>query len=209
LQAVSSRWNRSVSGRSNGTTAAPPARSTPRLPPAPGPRVPRSRSGRRARQVGHDLAPRGPRRSPGAGCCDAGGGDRYPPTGTRPSPHLSTAILHGNQRRDTPQADPVAGLAAWVLGASHQPDRCCVVCPRPTARALIRKWHVTRCVATFGSIGDALQARRFADAGYGAGWHPDPPGRPLSKSGNELSLQRDSGQRTQRALTHDLQQLSP
>ena len=106
-------------------------------------------------------------------------------------------------------AAPVMGLAAWVLGASHQPDRCCVVCARPTARALLRRWHVTRCVATFGSVGDALQARRFADAGYGAGWHPDPPGRPASKSGSELSLQRNGGQRTQRALTHDLQQLSP
>ena len=106
-------------------------------------------------------------------------------------------------------AAPVMGLAAWVLGASHQPDRCCVVCPRPTARALLRKWHVTRCVATFGSVGDALQARRFADAGYGAGWHPDPPGRPPSKSGSELSLQRNGGQRTHRVLIHDLQQLSP
>jgi hypothetical protein len=75
-------------------------------------------------------------------------------------------------------ATPVMGVAAWLLGASHQPDQCCVVCPRATARALLRKWHVTRCIAMFGSVGDALQARRFADEGYGAGWHPDPPGRP-------------------------------
>ena len=54
-------------------------------------------------------------------------------------------------------AAPVVGLTGWVLGASHQPDQC--------------------CVAIFGSVGDALQARRFADDGYGAGWHPDPPGR--------------------------------
>jgi hypothetical protein len=74
-------------------------------------------------------------------------------------------------------AAPVMGMAAWLLGASHQPDRCCVVCPRPTARALLRKWHVTRCIATFGSVGDALQARRFADDGYGTGWHPDGPTR--------------------------------
>lgn len=106
-------------------------------------------------------------------------------------------------------AAPIMGLAAWVLGASHQPDRCCVVCPRPTARALLRRWHVTRCVATFGSVGDALQARRFAAAGYGAGWYPDPPGWCPSKSGSELSLQRNSGRRTQRVLTPDLQQLSP
>jgi hypothetical protein len=75
-------------------------------------------------------------------------------------------------------AAPVIGLAAWALGASHQPDQCCVVCPRATARALLRKWHVTRCLAIFGSVGDALQARRFADEGYGAGWHPiTSPGR--------------------------------
>ncbi len=75
-------------------------------------------------------------------------------------------------------ATPVMGVAAWLLGASHQPDQCCVVCPRATARALLRKWHVTRCIAMFGSVGDALQARRFADEGYGTGWHPDPPRRP-------------------------------
>ena len=75
-------------------------------------------------------------------------------------------------------AAPVMGLAAWALGASQQPDQCCVVCPRATARALLRKWHITRCLAIFGSVGDALQAHRFADEGYGAGWHPDPPGQP-------------------------------
>jgi hypothetical protein len=69
-------------------------------------------------------------------------------------------------------AAPVMGVAGWVIGASHQPDQCCVVCPRATARALLRKWHVTRCLAIFGSVGDALQARRFGDEGYGAGWHP-------------------------------------
>lgn len=80
-------------------------------------------------------------------------------------------------------AAPVIGLAAWVLGASDQPDQCCVICHRATARALLRKWHVTRCVAIFGSVGDALQARRFADEGYGAGWHPDPPRWPPPKFG--------------------------
>jgi hypothetical protein len=67
---------------------------------------------------------------------------------------------------------PVMGVAGWVIGASDQPDQCCVVCPRATARALLRRWHVTRCLAIFGSVGDALQARRFDDEGYGAGWRP-------------------------------------
>lgn len=69
---------------------------------------------------------------------------------------------------------PMMALAAWLLGASPQPDQCCLVCPRATARALLRKWHITRCLAIFVSIGDALQARRFQDEGYGAGWHPAP-----------------------------------
>jgi hypothetical protein len=69
---------------------------------------------------------------------------------------------------------PVMGLAAWLVGASHHPDRCCLVCPRATARALLRKWHITHCLATFGTIGDALQARRFHEEGYGVGWHPVP-----------------------------------
>jgi hypothetical protein len=47
-------------------------------------------------------------------------------------------------------ATPVMGVAAWLLGASHQPDQCCVVCPRATARALLRKWHVTRCIVRVG-----------------------------------------------------------
>jgi hypothetical protein len=84
-------------------------------------------------------------------------------------------------------AAPVMGLAAWVLGTSHQPDQCCVVCPRATARALLGKWHVTRCVAIFGSVGDALQARRFADEGYGTGWHPDRPRRPRASSASNAT----------------------
>jgi hypothetical protein len=77
-------------------------------------------------------------------------------------------------------AAPMVGLAGWIIGASQHPDQCCLVCPRATARALLRKWHVTRCLAVFGSIGDALQARRFDDEGYGVGWHHESPGRPRS-----------------------------
>jgi hypothetical protein len=65
--------------------------------------------------------------------------------------------------------------------------QCCVVCPRATARALLGKWHVTRCVAIFGSVGDALQARRFADEGYGTGWHPDRPRRPRASSASNAT----------------------
>ena len=98
---------------------------------------------------------------------------------------------------------PVMGLAAWLVGASHQPDRCCLVCPRATARALLRIWHITHCLATFGTIGDALQARRFHEEGYGAGWHPAPlargttgvPANPLSdpnKTGREGRMSDDA-----------------
>jgi hypothetical protein len=74
----------------------------------------------------------------------------------------------------------VVHLAGWVLGARRQPGRCCVVCAPATARALLRRWHITRCLAVFGSVGDALQARRFADDGYGTGWHPRSPAGPGS-----------------------------
>jgi hypothetical protein len=70
-------------------------------------------------------------------------------------------------------AAPVVGLVGWVLGTGHHPDRCCAVCGRATAQALLGKGHVGRCLAVFGSVGDALQARRYAHEGYGSGWHPD------------------------------------
>ena len=79
-------------------------------------------------------------------------------------------------------AIPVMGLTGWALGASEA-DQCCVVCPRPTARALLQRWHVTRCLAIFGSVGDALQARRFADEGYGTGWSPATPTTSHGRSG--------------------------
>ena len=75
-------------------------------------------------------------------------------------------------------AAPLVGLAGWVLGTGR-PDQSCVVCARPSARALLRRWHITRCLAVFGSIGDALQARRFAQDGYGSGWCPDAPASAL------------------------------
>jgi hypothetical protein len=73
-------------------------------------------------------------------------------------------------------AGPMIGLAAWIVATSERPDQCCLVSPRATARALLRRWHVTRCLTVFGSIGDALQARRFDNEGYGSGWHPDSQG---------------------------------
>jgi hypothetical protein len=154
----------------------------------------RGRSGTPTNQRAH---PRQIPLPPKTGTLDAGVEQRHDvtvvtPVGTLPDPlptglvrQLEASIAARPVIVDLSQitlvsATPVMGVAAWLLGASHQPDQCCVVCPRATARALLRKWHVTRCIAMFGSVGDALQARRFADEGYGTGWHPDPPGRPLS-----------------------------
>lgn len=127
-----------------------------------------------------DLPPAG---RPQAGVEERHGVVIVTPLGTLPDPLPAGLVekLEASARRpvivDLSQitlvsATPVMGVAGWVIGASHRPDQCCVVCPRATARALLRKWHVTRCLAIFGSIGDALQARRFGDEGYGAGWHP-------------------------------------
>ena len=65
-------------------------------------------------------------------------------------------------------AAPLVGLTGWVL-ATSLPDQSCVICARLSARALLRRWHINRCLTVFGSIGDALQARRYADNGYGTG----------------------------------------
>jgi hypothetical protein len=150
---------------------------------------------RRSRTATSDEAHLGLDPEPAAGPLDAGVKQRHgvivvTPVGPLPDPlpaglveQLEMSIAARPVIVDLSQvtlvsAAPVMGLTGWVLGASQQPDQCCVVCPRATARALLRKWHITRCVAIFGSVGDALQARRFADEGYGAGWHPDPPCRP-------------------------------
>jgi hypothetical protein len=74
---------------------------------------------------------------------------------------------------------PIEGLVGWLLG-SGDPDRCCLVCSRDTARALLSRWRVTRTLAVFGSVGDALQARRLGEAGYGSGWRADPLRTPRS-----------------------------
>lgn len=68
-------------------------------------------------------------------------------------------------------AAAVTGLVAWVIAATQEQGQCCLVCPRATAQALLGRWHVTRCLAVFRSVGDALQARRFGDEGYGTGWN--------------------------------------
>jgi hypothetical protein len=73
-------------------------------------------------------------------------------------------------------ATPVVDLARSVLGADREPGQACVVCAKPATRALLDERQVTRCVAVFGSVGDALQARCFARDGYGPGWRVDPPG---------------------------------
>ena len=66
----------------------------------------------------------------------------------------------------------VVGLTGWVVSAYHH-EPTCVVCS-PSTRARLRQWPILRCVAVFGSVGDALQARRFARDGYGPGWSPEP-----------------------------------
>src|SRR5919106_654975 len=103
------RWCRWCPGRtsSNATTPAPQARPPqPRPMPTPCPR--RRRSGRRTEWLGHDVARRGSRGSPGARRCDVDGGALCPPTGTGPSLPRTTAILHANQRGGAPRAGPAA-----------------------------------------------------------------------------------------------------
>lgn len=46
----------------------------------------------------------------------------------------------------------------------------CLVCDRLTGRMLLREWGVEERLPVFQSVGDAVQAHLFADAGYGEGW---------------------------------------
>ncbi|HEX7095035.1 MAG TPA: hypothetical protein VF183_04080 [Acidimicrobiales bacterium] len=51
-----------------------------------------------------------------------------------------------------------------------------LVCRRLTGRQLLNRFRPTS-IPVFASLGDALQAQRFAEAGYGPGWETTPTAR--------------------------------
>lgn len=59
-----------------------------------------------------------------------------------------------------------------VLHSVGQTTSVCVVCNRPSGRALLDRLGVAAHLALFTHTQDALTAQVLADAGYGAGWGP-------------------------------------
>lgn len=65
-------------------------------------------------------------------------------------------------------------LDAVDAAPEHAPR--CLIAGRLSGRMVLDRWMVTGRYAIFSSIPDALQARAFADSGYGNGWTPSPNG---------------------------------
>lgn len=59
-----------------------------------------------------------------------------------------------------------------VIDVLPRPSSCCIVAGRLSGRMVLRRWGLQRSLAIFSSVGDALQARTFAEIGYGPGWSP-------------------------------------
>lgn len=64
------------------------------------------------------------------------------------------------------------GLDAVLHALDHAPADapCCLVAGRLSGRLVLERWNVTDRYVVFTSVADALQARAFADSGYGTGW---------------------------------------
>lgn len=63
-------------------------------------------------------------------------------------------------------------MVCQVIDVLPHEDSCCIVAGRPSVRLKLSRWGPPSSFATFTSVGDALQARRFAEHGYGPGWRP-------------------------------------
>lgn len=92
--------------------------------------------------------------------------------------------------RSDPGAPTVLDLADLTLGGNDVAasigrllDACddvCIVVRRTSAALVLQRLGVDQRCSVFRSVGDALQARRLAEDGFGHGWAPDrrPQGRP-------------------------------
>lgn len=59
-----------------------------------------------------------------------------------------------------------------VIDVLTRTSSCCIVAGRPSDRSMLSRWGLPTRFAVFSSVGDALQARMFAESGYGPGWRP-------------------------------------
>lgn len=62
------------------------------------------------------------------------------------------------------------GVAELVAGLVETCGAVCVTARRHTARVILQRSGIPDLCVVFTSVGDALQALRLAEAGYGAGW---------------------------------------
>jgi hypothetical protein len=62
------------------------------------------------------------------------------------------------------------GVAELVGGLVETCGAVCVTARRHTARVILQRSGINDLCVVFTSVGDALQALRHAEAGYGAGW---------------------------------------
>jgi anti-anti-sigma regulatory factor len=63
-----------------------------------------------------------------------------------------------------------SGVAELVAGLVETCGAVCVTARRHTARKILQRSGIPDLCMVFTSVGDALQALRLAEAGYGAGW---------------------------------------
>lgn len=62
------------------------------------------------------------------------------------------------------------GVSELVAGLVNTCGAVCVTARRHTARVILQRSGIDDLCVVFTSVGDALQALRLADAGYGEGW---------------------------------------
>lgn len=84
--------------------------------------------------------------------------------------HLRTAVIVDLRTVHRLPADTGSAVVSMLLAGRDDPEECCIVV-RGVDRA--EAFAARSPVATFTSIGDALQARALAQCGYGDGWAAD------------------------------------
>ena len=81
--------------------------------------------------------------------------------------HIGDALIVDLRSVHQLSVDAGSTVVSMLLAGRDHPEQCCVVV-RGTDRAEV--FGARPPVATFMSVGDALQARALEQAGYGDGW---------------------------------------
>lgn len=87
--------------------------------------------------------------------------------------HALATLLHHSGPTVLDLADLTlvgTGVAELVGGLVETCEAVAVTARRPTAQVILNRSGISQQCVVFTSVGDALQALRMAEAGYGAGW---------------------------------------